>query len=129
MKIKPFITAILLAISTGQVLAGMPTPTGMSEVEYWAKRLDTSAVFQFAYMDAISDGQIGDDEYQNLKKLYTEESKNAEITLPAYKQILALKKEMNSREFDVFISEMVQDNKLTHYEADLIIEKYLELKK
>lgn len=98
-----------------------------ADADFWAKRLNTSVVYQFLYNDAIADTLVTTEEYEQLKHTYTEESKNAEITLDAYKQVLALKKETPVREFHILISELANDGKLTHFEVDLIIEKYKQV--
>lgn len=98
-----------------------------ADADFWAKRLNTSVVYQFLYNDAVADTLVTTEEYEQLKHTYTEESKNAEITLDAYKQVLALKKETPVREFHILISELANDGKLTHFEVDLIIEKYKQV--
>lgn len=98
----------------------------LQDATFWAQRLNNSVVYQFLYNDAI-EGGITDAEYAQLKATYTEESKMAEVTLDAYKQVLLLKNETDNQEFKKFISDLVNDNKLTHFEVDLIIQKYRTL--
>lgn len=126
MRIKQFIISILVLL-INPIHAKTPAPAGFSDVEFWSTRLNTSVIYQFTYNDAISDGTVTDEEYDNLARIYLEESKKAEITLDAYKQVLALKKEFNNYELDKVISGFSMDGKLTHYEVDEIIKKYMEL--
>lgn len=100
----------------------------ISDATFWSKRLNNSVVYQFLFNDAIQGG-ITDAEYSQLESAYIEEAKSAEITLDAYKQVLLLKNETDNDEFKRFIADLTSDNKLTHYEVDLIIKKHQSITK
>ena len=120
---------MIAAILSSQIThcEAMATSEQQKDALVLLSRLNHSPTLIFTYNEAIADGVLTLSEWKRIHQVYEDESVDYFVSKDSINVIRQIEIDLNNSNFSSFLVPLFSDGKITHFEADLIIDKCKEI--